>query len=713
MTKFGRILFALVAASLAAAGAARAQSVPIQISYGHVPTPGQWALAFSSKQDVLGFRPVNRSGDTMLGKLLLAPSNGVNSGLNLAFGTAPATPQNGDVWMTTTGMYYRVAGLTIGPVGGGTFSTSQIITVNPLGSPTPIANTILQIVGADGTAARAEIDAFGASAFLTTARYDGTFASPTAVQSGDQISGINAWAYNGSALAGPIAHLAFYAAENITSTHQGSKACLGTTPTASTTVADSLCQWAGGGVTIGSPTGGDEGAGTLNVATLYQNGVSLGAFGSLATLTPGTGVAAALANNLNAQNGVPSIYSASITTGDCLKWGPGIQDAGVACGGSGGGGNVSNAGTPTNGQLAQWTGATTIQGITPGANVVTALEAALNGTGGLVGVNILGANVFAAEQIALNGAGGVVGVNVFGTNVFTALQTALNASGGVLSQSGALTTGDCLKAASGGGVQDAGFACAIPIVPTAWSITGGLPSSITGAATTATMTISALTAVDQTAAATISFASPISWAVTNGNAINGSADGATLQNSKTYHMYACQGASGAGAYASQVAPGTFVAANCPAGYAVRTRRLFSFQTTSVGAPIPYTADEISGGGYSAFLAAVVTDVNAATPTTGSRTLYALSVPTGLKVQWQGGIYPTNGGGFLVLTSPDEPDTAATVIFDAEYLNGGVPSSPTSLHLPITSTSAQLGVRASATVVHVTLVTRGWVDYRRN
>jgi len=38
-----------------------------------------------------------------------------------------------------------------------------------------------------------------------------------------------------------------------------------------------------------------------------------------------------------------------------------------------GGGNVSNVGTPTNGQLGQWTGATTIQGITTGTGVATAL----------------------------------------------------------------------------------------------------------------------------------------------------------------------------------------------------------------------------------------------------------------------------------------------------------------------------------------------------
>jgi fibronectin-binding autotransporter adhesin len=47
-----------------------------------------------------------------------------------------------------------------------------------------------------------------------------------------------------------------------------------------------------------------------------------------------------------------------------------------------GGGNVSNSGTPTNGQLAQWTNATTIQGFTLGTGVATALGNTAGGAGG-------------------------------------------------------------------------------------------------------------------------------------------------------------------------------------------------------------------------------------------------------------------------------------------------------------------------------------------
>jgi hypothetical protein len=56
-------------------------------------------------------------------------------------------------------------------------------------------------------------------------------------------------------------------------------------------------------------------------------------FGSLATVTPGTGVAVALAANTNSTGGV-GLINGSITSGDCLKWTAvsGITDAGAGCG---------------------------------------------------------------------------------------------------------------------------------------------------------------------------------------------------------------------------------------------------------------------------------------------------------------------------------------------------------------------------------------------
>jgi hypothetical protein len=100
-----------------------AQSVPVQLSYGRVPTPGQWSLAFSSKQDVLGYTPLNSGGGTMTGRLWLMPSSTFNSGLNCGVGNTPTTPQNGDIWCTSSGVYAQIGGATIGPFSAGTVTS--------------------------------------------------------------------------------------------------------------------------------------------------------------------------------------------------------------------------------------------------------------------------------------------------------------------------------------------------------------------------------------------------------------------------------------------------------------------------------------------------------------------------------------------------------------------------------------------------------------
>jgi hypothetical protein len=54
------------------AAAAYGQTSP-NFSYGQVPTPAQWNSTFSGKQDILGFTPLNRAGDSMTGLLRTAP----------------------------------------------------------------------------------------------------------------------------------------------------------------------------------------------------------------------------------------------------------------------------------------------------------------------------------------------------------------------------------------------------------------------------------------------------------------------------------------------------------------------------------------------------------------------------------------------------------------------------------------------------------------
>jgi hypothetical protein len=54
-------------------------------------------------------------------------STATKAGFRIAHGTAPSAPVNGDIWTTTSGLYARINGATVGPygVGGGTSYTFQ------------------------------------------------------------------------------------------------------------------------------------------------------------------------------------------------------------------------------------------------------------------------------------------------------------------------------------------------------------------------------------------------------------------------------------------------------------------------------------------------------------------------------------------------------------------------------------------------------------
>ncbi len=92
-----KMLRSLIAGALllASAAAAQAQSGCSFIAFGAVLTAAQWNLCFQQKNDALGYTPVNKAGDTMLGKLTMAASTTSASGINIAPGAAPSVPVNG------------------------------------------------------------------------------------------------------------------------------------------------------------------------------------------------------------------------------------------------------------------------------------------------------------------------------------------------------------------------------------------------------------------------------------------------------------------------------------------------------------------------------------------------------------------------------------------------------------------------------------------
>lgn len=90
-----------------------AQTNP-NLRQGQVLTPAQWNTLFASKQDTLGYTPLNVAGGIMTGRLVTAAPSTL-AGLNLSPGSAPASPVNGDMWSTSTGVFARINGVTVGP----------------------------------------------------------------------------------------------------------------------------------------------------------------------------------------------------------------------------------------------------------------------------------------------------------------------------------------------------------------------------------------------------------------------------------------------------------------------------------------------------------------------------------------------------------------------------------------------------------------------
>lgn len=103
---------------LALCGHLYAQTSP-GLSYGYVPTAAEWNSYFAAKQDFLGSPPLLASGGTMNGLLTTAFPSANSAGFNLPPGIAPSSPNNGDLWTTSAGMFVQINGSTVGPLGSG------------------------------------------------------------------------------------------------------------------------------------------------------------------------------------------------------------------------------------------------------------------------------------------------------------------------------------------------------------------------------------------------------------------------------------------------------------------------------------------------------------------------------------------------------------------------------------------------------------------
>lgn len=218
-----------------------------------------------------------------------------------------------------------------------TSAPTTIINSNALALPSSLVGTVINVGQEDGIAPLIQLNAFGSSAVFAGVSYGGTNASKTAVTADTRISSLEGYAYNGASVAGPIAALNLYAAQNISSGNEGSRACFLTTPLNADTPANGLCQQPSSGVTIGTPTGGDPGSGFINVAGGYQvNGSSI-------VPTPPSGT----------QGGIPyfdtttSLASTALLDLNQIVLGGGLSTAPATLGSNGSSGQVLRSGGGT------------------------------------------------------------------------------------------------------------------------------------------------------------------------------------------------------------------------------------------------------------------------------------------------------------------------------------------------------------------------------
>ena len=149
--------------------------------------------------------------------------------------------------------------------------------------------------GADGFSARFEATAFnnavsGAAAIFDGRTSLGTRGSPLAVTSGTMLASFEGKGYDTSVWTGTGAALHIYAEGTFSGTSHAGEICEATTASGATATTDWWCIHNDGGVTLGSPTGGDKGANTLNLpaGAIYDNNVAPTGTGAYAHATSPT-----------------------------------------------------------------------------------------------------------------------------------------------------------------------------------------------------------------------------------------------------------------------------------------------------------------------------------------------------------------------------------------------------------------------------------------
>jgi hypothetical protein len=286
MQTLKKLLAGIIFAAALLPNPALAQTNP-HFTQGQVLTPAQWNNLFASKQDVLGYTPMNVAGGTFSGRIVTAAPGASTAGFNLTCGTAPASPINGDQWCTTAGLFARINGATVDLINAAcpvcavtnatnTFLDTQIINRNSSGADAIQAGTVLQASQGNGAVARIEADSYAAASHFTGVRANGTKASPTTLVANNEIVSLNGFGFDGATRAGPAGAVRIFSAATWSNTSHPTFIDFATTLIGSTTLTSRGHVENDGGLTWPSTvTGGSQGSGTINAAGLYVNGIAV------------------------------------------------------------------------------------------------------------------------------------------------------------------------------------------------------------------------------------------------------------------------------------------------------------------------------------------------------------------------------------------------------------------------------------------------------
>lgn len=159
-------------------------------------------------------------------------------------------------------------------VGGVSSLTIANLTLNNTGSatPAPLAGPVMQLVSNAGGQAGVQLTSFAGTPSIYTQYANGTPSAPTVVTNGQRLNQIIAQGYTGSAYSGNTGIIDFISTQAWTTAANGTGLEFRTTANGATanSVTMALGTGGNGGLLLpGTVTGGDEGAGTINVSAGY------------------------------------------------------------------------------------------------------------------------------------------------------------------------------------------------------------------------------------------------------------------------------------------------------------------------------------------------------------------------------------------------------------------------------------------------------------